>query len=58
MPNTTAMSGGYPTNQFSTNIYTSVDFTTTITVTLTAQWAAAGDATTFFNCLFADAFKY
>jgi len=58
MPNTTAMSGGYSTNQFSTNIYTSVDFTTTITVTLTAQWASAGDATTFFNCIFADAFKY
>lgn len=60
MPNTTVLTSaaGFAGNNFSTNIYTSVDFTTTITVTLTAQWAAAGDATTFFNCLFADAFKY
>lgn len=60
MPNTTVLTtaAGMSTNNFSTNIYTSVDFTATITITLTAQWASAGDATTFFNCLFADAFKY
>jgi len=61
MPNTTVLTSaaGISTNNFSTNIYTSMDFTATITITLTAQWSGApGDGSVFFNCIFADAFKY
>lgn len=61
MPNTTVLTSaaGFATNNFSTNIYTSVDFTAAITITLTVQWSGApGDGSAFFNCLFADALKY
>jgi len=61
MPTTNVLTtnSGFSTNNFSTNIYTSMDFTATITITLTAQWSGApGDGSVFFNCIFADAFKY
>lgn len=59
MPNTTVLTAaaGFATNNFSANIFTSVDFTAAITITLTATWATA-DATAFFNCKYATAYRY
>lgn len=51
MPNSTVITSnaGFTTNNFSTNIYTGVDFSSPVVITMTAQWASA-DATAYFNC--------
>jgi len=49
MPVTTELGGNaITTNHFSTNIYTSVDFTADVVITMTAQWASS-NANTYFN---------